>query len=286
VVSTPIRVCNFKTRRLAFELIQKVDADRAEKLVPAMIDDPSPELRREAVARLIDEAAGLLADGKNEAAGKVYTAALAGAVEDDQVKAIVEPLKKLGQSVDLPRHFGFVTQWSVIGPFDNQKGVGFTAVYPPEKEVDLQAAYEGQKGEVTWQPLATQDDYGIVDIAEQIENYKGSTMYLTADFYSEDEQTVDIRLGTPNAWKLWVNGKLQFAREEYHRGMKLDQYRVAAVQLKPGRNTILFKICQNEQDESWAQRYQFQLRVCDATGTAVHSQEALKTSSLPAASAR
>jgi len=39
--------------------------------------------------------------------------------------------------------------------------------------------------------------------------------------------------------------------------------------LKPGANTILLKICQNEQTEDWAQRYQFQLRVCNASGIAI-----------------
>ncbi|HEX6987399.1 MAG TPA: hypothetical protein VF170_18620, partial [Planctomycetaceae bacterium] len=71
-----------------------------------------------------------------------------------------------------------------------------------------------------------------------------------------------------NAWKLWVNGEFLFGREEYHRGMELDQYRVPAT-LKPGRNVILLKILQNEQDDDWAQSYKFRLRVCDPTGVAV-----------------
>jgi hypothetical protein len=54
--------------------------------------------------------------------------------------------------------------------------------------------------------------------------------------------------------------------------MSLDQYRMRG-QLKAGKNTILIKLCQNEQTEEWAQRWQFQLRVCDATGTAVLSAD-------------
>ncbi len=99
--------------------------------------------------------------------------------------------------------------------------------------------------------------------------YKGAVMYLATDFVADKARPVEVRLGTPNAWKVWVNGKLLFAREEYHRGMAIDQYRVPA-KLKEGRNTILVKLCQNEQDQDWAQRYQLQLRVCDAAGSAVH----------------
>jgi hypothetical protein len=87
-------------------------------------------------------------------------------------------------------------------------------------------------------------------------------------FNSDKNQTVDLRLGTPNAWKLWVNGELLFAREEYHRGTKLDQYRVAA-KLKAGENLILLKVCQNEQNDDWAQKYQFQLRGADPAGSAI-----------------
>ena len=76
---------------------------------------------------------------------------------------------------------------------------------------------------------------------------------------------MEIRLGTPNGWKLWVNGELLFAHEEYHQSMRMDQYRTPAV-FKAGTNRILLKICQNEQTEDWAQRWEFQVRVCDPSG--------------------
>jgi hypothetical protein len=42
--------------------------------------------------------------------------------------------------------------------------------------------------------------------------------------------------------------------------------------MRAGRNTILLKICQDEEKEDWAQSYQFQLRVCDSNGSGVRSQ--------------
>jgi hypothetical protein len=60
--------------------------------------------------------------------------------------------------------------------------------------------------------------------------------------------------------------------------MKLDQYSVP-VTLRAGSNTILLKICQNEQEEDWAQRYQFQVRTCNVSGIAVHSSD--NSASLP-----
>ena len=87
---------------------------------------------------------------------------------------------------------------------------------------------------------------------------------------------MELRLGCKNAWKIWLNGELLFGRDEYHRGMSIDQYQLPA-QLKEGKNTILVKLCQNEQTEQWTVEWQFQLRVCDATGTAVLAANRLPT---------
>lgn len=107
-------------------------------------------------------------------------------------------------------------------------------------------------------------------------------MYAYCEFKCDQARDVEIRLGTPNGWKLWVNGELAFAHEEYHQSMRMDQYRTG-VSLKAGANTILLKICQNEQTEDWAQRWEFQVRVCDATGAAVRPQNDARIESSSAA---
>ena len=258
-------------RRLVYETLQRSDAGIEDRLIPDMLLDASPEFRRDAVALLIKEASAIPDAAK---ATPLYRRAFSGAVHEDQVKTIAEALRKNNEEVDIQKHFGFLPQWSIVGPFDNKDGKGFAAAYGPELNVnaskapDLQVEYDGQTAKVRWQPIATTDDYGVVDIAKQIENYKGSLMYATTIWTSNRDQQAEIRLGTPNSWKLWVNGKLVFEREEYHRSSQLDQYRVP-VTLKAGSNTLLFKICQNEQTQDWAQRYQYQIRICNSTGSAI-----------------
>lgn len=259
---------NPEARRLAYEWLIKVEPSATDRLIPGMLRDASPEFRRDAVRRLIQSATAAREAMKQDEAIKLYRDALAGAVDDDQVKAIVEPLREMKQQVDLQKHFGFLTDWYLAGPFDNAGTKGFDVVYPPEKGVDLSAKYEGKMGEVAWQKYATTDEYGVFNIAKQLSPYKGAAMYAYTTFNSDKAQAVDFRLGTPNAWKLWVNGELVFGRDEYHRGTQLDQYRVKA-KLRPGVNTILLKICQNEQTEDWAQDYKYQIRVCDSTGAAI-----------------
>jgi hypothetical protein len=255
-------------RRMAFEWLSKVDPTAADRLIPGLLQDPSPEFRRDAVARVIESAQKLQESEAKDAAIAAYKTALAGAVDDDQVKAVVKPLRELGQSVDLQQHFGFLATWRLIGPFDSTENKGYDIAYPPEQKVDFAAKYAGKMGEVEWQEYRTEDEYGIVDLAKATAPHKGAVTYAATEFDSPADRTVDIRLGTPNAWKLWVNGKLIFARDEYHRGMQIDQYKVQA-QLQRGRNVILLKVCQNEQKEEWAQRWQYQVRVCDGAGAAV-----------------
>lgn len=260
-----------RARRLAYEVVLNVDPTIEQRLIPGMLNDPSTEFRRDAVARLLTAATTQLEAGEEAAAKPMLLEALQGARDTDQVEAIVKPLEKLGEKVDLPRHFGFVMDWRMIGPFDNKDKKGFDIAYPPETEIDLAGKYAGQQGEVTWGTYETTDKYGALDLAKMLAPHKGAAVYAYSEFEAESARDIEVRLGSPNAWKLWVNGKFLFGRDEYHRGKAIDQYRVPA-KLQAGKNTILLKICQNEQTEDWAQDWQFQLRVCDATGTAVLSQ--------------
>ncbi|MCA9065401.1 MAG: hypothetical protein KDA96_20175 [Planctomycetaceae bacterium] len=255
-------------RRLAYEWLLQTDASLEEQLIPGMLLDPGSEFRRDAVARLISQAKGA---GEGADATAIYRKAMAGAVHEDQVKTISAALRKAGEDVNIQKHFGFLTTWQIIGPFDNRDEQGFAVEYPPESAINLKAEYPSEypnAGSVKWLPVSTDDDFGIVDIAEKIHNHKGSLMYATTTYTTDSEKDVEIRLGTPNAWKLWVNGQLVFAREEYHRSTRMDQYRIP-VHLKAGVNVVTIKVCQNEQKDDWAQAYRFQLRVCDSTGAGI-----------------
>ncbi len=271
-------------RRLAFELLTKVDTTAADRLIPGMLNDPSVEFRRDAVARLIDAGAKLLTADKRDDARETLQTGLAAARDDDQVQVLKKQLEGLGEKVDLPGHFGFLMNWHLVAPFDNVDKKGLAAVYPPERGLDLKATYEGKEGQkIGWVAHTTENEYGIVDLAKALGPFKGAVAYATTEFQSATEQPIEFRLGTPNSWKVWLNGELIFAREEYHRGMNLDQYRMRG-KLKSGKNVILIKVCQNEQTEDWAQRWQFQFRVVDSTGTAVLSTDRARKPTPPAAS--
>jgi hypothetical protein len=83
---------------------------------------------------------------------------------------------------------------------------------------------------------------------------------------------VEIRVGSENAIKVWLNGEKICEAEAYHANSAIDQY-VGRGTLKEGKNLILVKVCQDEQTVDWAQNWVFQLRVCDASGKAVLAKD-------------
>jgi hypothetical protein len=259
-----------RARYLAYDLIGRVDAARAESLIARLQDDPSTELRRDAVQRQVDAAAALVKAGKTNDAVAQYQIAIKSAREADQVEGIAKELKKLGSPASLPSVFGWVTEWKVIGPFDNKDRAGFEKVFPPEQSIDLAAEYDGLNGKIKWQDFKVTDDYGKVDLNKPCGALKEVTGYAYTEFHVEKARPIEIRLGCKNGWKVWLNGKYLFGRDEYHRGAEIDQYRLAG-ELKPGRNVILVKLTQNEQKEEWTKEWEFQMRVTDALGTPVAS---------------
>jgi len=269
-------------RRLAYELLVQIDKTAPDRLLPGMLLDPAAELRRDAVARVIDEAQQLLDKGEKDAAKAAFQKALTGACDQDQVKNIAAKLKPLGVEVDLAQHFGFIQNWYLAAPFDNTRKIGFKEVYPPEKGIDLKAGYEGKaKAKASWVAEVTRDPEGKMDLNKVLGKQMGVVGYACALIDSPVEQPVQVRVGTFNALKIYLNGKEIFAREEYHHGMPFDG-NIGTGTLRAGRNEVLLKVCQNEQTENWARSWIFQARLTNLTGAAIpFSQPPVKPEAKP-----
>lgn len=255
-------------RALAFDILARIAPEKAESLTPQLLEDPASELRRHPVAKLIESGDALQARGSKDEAAAAYQQALKSARDEDQIKPLAKKLRDLGKTVDLPTHFGFVMNWKVIAPFSNAERKGFDEVFPPEKELSFSATYPGKGKDAKWVDFTSTDEYGKIDLNKPFGMEKEVVGYAASEFISKEARPAEIRIGCKNGWKVWLNGKLLFARDEYHRGAKLDQYKLPC-QLQAGKNTILVKCCQNEQKETWTVEWEFQLRVCDATGTAI-----------------
>ncbi len=266
-------------RYWVFQLLTKNSPAEQATRLDNLLDDPGPELKYLAVEHHLKNIDALREANDKESQLKLLATLLEASRHPAQIQKIAGLLKDLEQPVDLLSHFGFISKWQVIGPFDNVGQKSFDVVYGPEKELasrkgestDLSATFPGKSGNVAWQEVMTDKEDGTVDLNAAYNNEKGAICYAFTTFTVSEAQPCELRLGCTNANQAWLNGKKLISNEVYHTGSAIDQY-TGNGELKPGTNTILIKICQNEQTEQWAQDFAFQLRVTDLTGKAIHSK--------------
>lgn len=252
-----------EARYKAFVWLTKGNETLKSELLPTMMEDPSPELRYASIDSQLETA-------KDPAQ---LQRLLAAARHPSQIVDLIKKLDGVGVKVEQSQHFGFIKKWNLIGPFDHVGVKNFNKAFAVEEDWvanKIQKTYEGKNGMVTWVEFTTEEKDGNVDLAKVFSNEKGCIIYAETEFDSPIEGAAEIRLGCINGHKIWVNGELVMSNEVYHSSSQIDQY-IEPIQLKKGKNRILMKICQNEQKESWAQRYQYLVRISDATGKAILS---------------
>ena len=231
----------------------------ADALLPTFVTDPSLVLRRSAIDTLFTRQTtrGSLPDVA------VLKDLFAAARDKDQVEQIAKELKNQKAEPDIAKHFGYVTEWHAVGPFDNKAGTGYAVAHPPEKAVDLAAEYGDAK--LGWVHTQSDQNYGTINLNEALGKHMDAVGYAYAEIVADADTPAQLRVASQNAVKFVVNGKELLAREEYHHGQSMDQH-IAVFTLTKGTNTILLKVCQNNQKDSWAQAWGFSARLCDATG--------------------
>lgn len=250
-------------RALAYELLVSQDPTAKARLLPGFVSDKSLELRRGSIEFQLEK----LETTADKSVLKTELEKLFNSSRDkDQVELLAKKLAEVGRTVSITEHFAFITHCALVGPFDSTSGKGFAVHYPPEAATSITGKYTGKAdAPVTWKPAGTGDKYGVFDLNKLLDKHKESVAYALAAIVAERETPCDIRVATPNAMQLFLNGKLLCEREEYHHGSPLDA-NIGKGTLKKGENIILLKLCQNNQKEPWAQSWEFKLRVCDSTG--------------------
>ena len=158
------------------------------------------------------------------------------------------------------RKTGFVTEdaWMVLGPFDNAGGIGYDTQYIPEDitEIDLRIKYDGLDGLVGWKKFTDAELDGYIHLGEK--NVDWQVSYTFATVNSPDERAVQLRFDSDDQGKVWLNGKEVFTHTKAFMAI-IDTYTIP-VTLKPGKNSILVKVC-NEEGAS-----AFYMRITDQNG--------------------
>ena len=166
---------------------------------------------------------------------------------------------------DLPQARGWfskmnaITNWMVIGPFDNISASGFDKPFPPEKEFDTTKTYEGKNGiPAKWfEPQDMRLDRWV-DFTRYFA-FQQSVFYANNFIYSPKKQQVQIRIGTSGSLKAFLNDEeiIQYFDENNN---DLDTY-IVETELQEGWNRLLIKCGYSE-----ITRCNFMVRITDAQG--------------------
>ena len=154
---------------------------------------------------------------------------------------------------------GFITKdaWWTLGPFDNTNGIGYDTAYIPEDvtQIDTATKYNGIDGQVRWQKSADRTLDGYIGFEEDVD---WAVTYAFTTVSSPDERQVQFRFDSDDQGKIWLNGKEVHAHTRTH-SAQID-WDIIPVTLKPGENSILVKVCEEERD--WG----FYMRITDTDG--------------------
>lgn len=272
-------------RHAAYQALLSSDPALKAVLLEDAVDDPSLPVRHAAIALTLEQAAKQNEAGNKDAATDLFRMVVANGRNPDQLQAAAKSLGELGDKIDLADELGLIRRWWVIGPFDNTASAEFETVYLPEQvylhegrlpadwlKADATVVKDGGKGQAAMSHLVVSDhSFGVVSINPALQNAKDAIAYGYVEFDVAEGVQAVARIGCITASKVWVNGQFVMGNEVYHSGTRIDQY-VGDCQLLPGRNSVLIKICQNAQTESWAQDWQFQFRLTDRFETPIKPQ--------------
>ena len=172
---------------------------------------------------------------------------------------------------------GFVTNWLICGPFPNPgsrpdnagfntdylKDYGGEAAFTPTNGMEIKGG--GIKGDsvVKFLPYSTTGtDIIFGDVAHlKIESNQEQILTYSACWLDSDaDKDVEVRVGSDDGYKLWINHQL-ISEQHVYRAMEMDQ-ETHKVKLNKGKNLLLIKVDQDTGE------YQFMLRVVTPDGKA------------------
>jgi cellulose synthase operon protein C len=150
---------------------------------------------------------------------------------------------------------GFVDQWLVVGPFDNEGKTGLGKDFAPELEfaepIVFGRAYQGKERQVRWRSVPQEAfPYGWIDLGSLLRPQKKICAYVTTFVRStkrpEQTRTISLWVGSTGAFELFVNGS-SLLKDSWYREHDIDRFAMA-VDLLPGYNDVTVKLCGDDHE--------------------------------------
>lgn len=161
------------------------------------------------------------------------------ATDTANVQAILDMAHQQGIAEQFIRKMGFLTQWHLVGPFPWKSADGFAANPVGAPDVDLEASYTVDGQSLSW---VIHETGQIINALGLLGQYDSVSMYGYTTFSSEEAKDAQIRIGSDDGVRIWLNGQTVH-ENNIDRGMLLDQD-IVPVQLEEGDNELLVQVTQ------------------------------------------
>jgi tetratricopeptide (TPR) repeat protein len=152
-------------------------------------------------------------------------------------------------------------QWYVVGPFPQRNKSGFQNEFAPEKDRKITTIYNTGDHKLNWIEAKDGAYDGYINLKEIFQPSSWAVAYSSIYVFSPDERKVQIRMGSDETCKIWLNEELIW-QHFLKRGALIDRDLVTVV-LHPGYNKIMLKVTNSDQE--WG----YYFRITDEKGNGI-----------------
>ncbi|HHI81140.1 MAG TPA: DUF3857 domain-containing protein [Planctomycetes bacterium] len=144
------------------------------------------------------------------------------------------------------RALGYVQDFQILGPLDNERGSGFRRRFFPEdapaKPLDLKKRIQGKKREVGFRRVRLSNPLFRLDLGSRLRPNRQVLAYAVFQVTTDKEMALALRLSTTGSFAVFVNGQEVARREIQERPLSFDQD-ACGFKTRRGRNLVVVKLC-------------------------------------------
>jgi tetratricopeptide (TPR) repeat protein len=140
----------------------------------------------------------------------------------------------------LSEELGLLRTWRILGPFDNERGRGFSRPLAPERwPPAMEQSFDGLREGLSWRKARPASPLGFVDLNAYFRPRDECLAYALTAVHVKEETPAALRIGSDDMIQIWLNGHSVHSFTG-RRSARFDQQAVGVV-LKAGWNVLLVK---------------------------------------------
>jgi len=139
---------------------------------------------------------------------------------------------------------GFLSRYWLVGPFDNERGVGYRSALPPERGFDAAAEWKGKRRAVRWRRLPPLTGSHVLPLSRIVHPHEQSLVYAAVAIVAATPTTAVFEIGCTGSFRVFCNG-VEVGSREVERTFAYDQDAVV-LPLAAGPNLLVWKLCHQE----------------------------------------